>query len=119
MKKFINACLVLVCVIHIGIILKDELYPESPSIRTFVKDLKEIEFPFSFKLCITSSTIEEMIRENGYNSTGDFFGGKSKYNGSLWGWKGHAKNHSSLLFLEGENDWKKSKVSIIHLSFKI
>ena len=48
----VNLIFATVFLTHIAIIGYRRKYPENPSVRVFDKDLKDIEFPLSFKICI-------------------------------------------------------------------
>ena len=80
------------------------LYPEEPSVKTYKKDLKDIDFPMTLRLCLQLETIDgndKNIKPFGYRNIREYFRGKSVYNDSIMGWAGHLENHSSLGSVEG------------------
>ena len=83
--------------IHIAIIGYWRVYPENPSIRIYYKDLKDIEFPFSFKICVREQKhAAQRYKKIGYKEIFLFFEGRPDYNASTLGWAGHGRNKSTL-----------------------
>lgn len=94
--------LTLACFIHVLLIGYKMYYPNLPEIKVYKRDLKEIEFPFSFLLCaynLQNDTVK--YSKFGYKDEVDFFRGRSKFNNSLVGWGGHAENGSHIGTVEG------------------
>ena len=54
------------------------------------KRLHQVEhFPIIFKICPDPGFNTTILMQEGYNGTSSYFGGWSKYNGSVFGWAGH------------------------------
>ena len=69
-------------------------YPNYPSVKELKKNLQDIEFPVSFKLCVRELNTTHRYSRYGYSDEHNFFRGLSKYNRSLRGWNGFSKNNS-------------------------
>ena len=98
----LNICLSLVCLVHISIILHDDLVFHEPSLRTYDVNLKDLDFPIIFKVCVNE--IEDgylRYQKFGYGDVIEFFRGKSMFNESLLGWHGHMENGSTLMSSRG------------------
>ena len=79
------------------------LNPEVPEIIVYKKNLNEIEFPMTFRICAYElNDAASRYQLFGYQSHWDFFQGKSMFNDTLYGWAGHDKNGSVLGNVEGE-----------------
>ena len=79
------------------------LYPNLPDIRIYKTDLKDIDFPLVFKLCVMEKHNSTARYTNvGYEDSFDFFKGVSMYNKSLYGWRGHHQNGSTIARVEGK-----------------
>ena len=80
------------------------LNPEQPSVKTYKKDLKDIDFPMTLRLCLQLEKLDgsdKNMKPLGYKNIREYFMGKSRYNGSSIGWAGHMKNGSTLGSIEG------------------
>ena len=105
-----NACLslfnllfILVCFIHLCYIGYYVVYPEYPTITEFKEEIKDLDFPLVFRLCINEPTNGSIRFENaGYKAFAPFFYGESKYNKTVYGWKGHFENGSTFTSVEGK-----------------
>ena len=88
-KSSINIILALVFIIHISSIIHGILNPDLPDIRKYKKDLKDIEFPVAFQLCV-DELVNSTKRYNdvGYNDAYTLFYGISLFNSSINGWAG-------------------------------
>ena len=75
------------------------LNPDIPQIEIIEKDLSDIPFPVSFRICLGKEN--EKIKSYGYNDTFDFFLGTSKFNRSIVGWNGHTSNESTFGSVKG------------------
>ena len=95
--KIVNLIFAIVFFIHIAIIGYRSVYPESPSVRVYDQDLKDIEFPLSFKFCLREQ-YDALKRYNkiGYFDKWAFFEGRPNYNKSYYGWAGRDRNKSTL-----------------------
>ena len=51
-SPIINFVLAIACLSHISINAYNTLYPEIPSLKVYEKELGNIDFPISFKLCV-------------------------------------------------------------------
>ena len=59
--------------------------------------LKDIDFPLDIKICVTPSLDIAVLKEFGYDDTGDYaVGASSKSNYSSIGWGGHDQNGRNL-----------------------
>ena len=55
--------------------------------------LKDMDFPLLVaKICIIPGFNQTALYEAGYDDTGDYFMGQSRFNDSLYGWAGHTKD---------------------------
>ena len=80
------------------------LFPDWPEIKITNKDLKDIEFPLSFRICVSEiDNSYERYTDHGYTHDFAFFNGESSYNSSLIGWNGHTQNGSTIGPLRGLN----------------
>ena len=106
-NKIVNCLLLVACGLHIGYIVLNILNPEFPQVRLYKEELKNIEFPISFQICInefnlTNST-NEKYHQYGYDGMMGYFMGQSRYNSTIVGWAGHKQNHSKATFtVEGK-----------------
>ena len=92
--NIIFTCGFLVHVITIGFNL---MHPEYPSIKVYSNNLNQINFPLTFKLCVTEQeNVTERYTKMGYPSEYSFFTGKSIFDEEIIGWGGHSLNGSSL-----------------------
>ena len=96
-----KSILPIACVVHIGFIGYNIVYPDIPSIHVYDKQLSEIDFPISFRVCAHESNKSKEYKKYGYYGKGEFFSGKSMYNKSLIGWAGHSENGSTLSTFKG------------------
>ena len=81
----IHFILGILCLLHVVILIYDEFHPSLPLVEILEKNLDEIEFPLTFKICILGAKDKEnnrnMYNQFGYKDNVDFFMGFSK--GSL------------------------------------
>ena len=109
---FFNIFFSIIFLIHISSIGYNILYPEVPEIVVYKRNLKEIDFPMSFRICVHElNDTRSRYQRFGYKNYDDFFRGKSMFNGSLYGWAGHDQNGSVLGSVEG--DFLKDKFLLI------
>ena len=93
----INVIFIVGCLVHIGLNLYFILYPPLPEIKVYQVDLKDIDFPLAFKVCVTERDNSTGRYERlGYKNDYNFFLGRSRFNSSLFGWNGHTENGSTL-----------------------
>ena len=99
----INFFFSIVFLIHISLIGYYTLYPEVPEIVVSKKNLSEIEFPMTFRICAYKlNDPESRYKSFGYRDYADYFRGRSMFNDTLYGWAGHDQNGSVLGNVEGE-----------------
>ena len=92
----------LVFFVHVSFIGYFTIYPELPTIEKYRVNLKDIEFPFIFRLCATEKKDKDAkYRRFGYKNVYNFFLGESLYNRSIYGWNGHQENGSTIKGIEG------------------
>ena len=79
--------LVVACVSHIGINAYYELYPDIPSVKQYKEDLRNINFPVSFTICVLREIFNETERYKafGYDGYWDFYSGKSHIREGVFG----------------------------------
>ena len=78
------------------------LYPDNPSVRIYNRNLSEVDFPLSFKLCLFEQTnASDRYLNIGYSNVYWFFEGKSMF-GEHFGWKGHSENNETLGSVQGK-----------------
>ena len=96
----VSLALTVVCMIHVGILLHEELHPKHPSVKKYEKQLKDIDFPLSFKFCLNHPNLTSYLQSIGYNEIFDFHNGlavgskndsESVY---VYGWQGHSNTSS-------------------------
>ena len=101
----LNFILLITCIVNSCEVIYWLLYPELPSTRVSENDLKDIEFPLSFRVCFHElKNGNEKYQRLGYMNERSFFKGQSQFNNSLFGWNGHTENGGILGSTEG---WKK------------
>ena len=107
--RFTSMILSLSCILHIGFIIKDILYPDLPEISIYKQDLKDIEFPVSFIICVDQLENDTLkYQEVGYKNVWRFYMGESMHNESIIGWRGHVENGTKYDTVEGS----RKKISI-------
>ena len=100
--QVINIIFVVGCLVHVGLNGYYILYPPLPEIKVYQVDLKNMDFPLTFKLCVTErENSYERYEKLGYRNDFNFFIGRSRHNRSLFGWNGHTEDGSTLGGVEG------------------
>ena len=99
----INVFFSIIFLVHISSIGYHTLYPEVPEIVVSKKNLNEIDFPITFRICAfeLNDTVSR-YKLFGYNNHDDYFRGRSMFNDTLYGWAGHDQYGSVLANVEGE-----------------
>ena len=93
----------LIFIIHIIQLGFTTLYPELPDIKSYKKELKDIDFPVSFMVCLNEpNKTNGKFRDFGYNDLYAFFNGESMFNSSIIGWSGHKRNGLTFESVEGK-----------------
>ena len=83
-------------IVHISIVVFSIFNPEIPDVETSEKHLKDIAFPFSFRLCVHKLVdTNKKYWDSGYYNYYAFYKGRSLYNKSLYGFSGHLTNGST------------------------
>ena len=97
----INVLLAIACLFHILINAYYILYPEIPSVKVYEKELGDIIFPASFKLCASDTNSNtKRYTAYGYEADWGFFYGQSNIRGGYVGWNGDFAN-GSLVQVKG------------------
>ena len=97
-----NLVLITACFVHLCYLGYYVLYPEYPTIAVYEKDLKDIDFPLSFRLCVNEPRNGlARFKSVGYRTYASLFFGISMYNDTVYGWKGHFENGSTFNSVEG------------------
>ena len=103
-EKVLHTILIVSCIVHVLFICVQIFHPSLPEIRVYKKDLKDIEFPISFRICAQELREgDEKFKKLGDKGISDFFRGRSMFNKSLVGWRGHTENGSTISTVEGKN----------------
>ena len=102
-SPIINFVLAVACLSQIIINAYNTLYPEIPSLKVYEKELGNIDFPISFKLCVREiSNINKRYKDYGYHEPFDFFIGKSYFEESYYvGWNGNFDDNQSSGHVKG------------------
>ena len=75
--------------IQMGLSFYGQINPDATVPKTTRKGLGEIDFPVVFKICMNPSFNETELERVGYENIYFYFMGKSRFNGSIYGWSGH------------------------------
>ena len=106
-NRFTNLIFFIACAVHIVGITINIVDPKLPDIRQYKKDLKDIEFPVSFQICVDEiNPNNSRFKDFGYEGLHEFFKGVSRFNSSLIGWAGHRDNKSTFESVEGTKNHK-------------
>lgn len=54
------------------------------------KQLKNLQFPIMFKICMKPGFNTTALKEEGYAGISEYFLGRSRFNSSVYGWAGHS-----------------------------
>ncbi len=84
-------------------------FPDYPSVKSYKKNMKDIEFPISFKLCVRELGTTMRYSRYGYSDEYDFFEGRSLFNRSFLGWNGFSETNSTIGFTQGISFDKSNK----------
>ena len=96
------------CIVHGISIIHRIFYPKLPTIRVFKRNLTNMDFPLSFRICVEGDKELKLYEELGYDNKKEFIRGRSKYNDSIIGWAGHTRDGSPFATIEGSNYMKVS-----------
>ena len=103
-KNLFKIIMSIVFVAHVSYIVYEIIHPAFPEIVNYKKDLNEIEYPITFKICVNEvnlSIAEEKYEKYGYEDLWQFYYGQSRYNDSIYGWAGHNENGTTIGPVEG------------------
>ena len=96
-SPIINFVLAVACLSHISINAYNILYPEIPSLKVYERELRNIDFPVSFKLCVKEIYNKtKRYKDYGYKDNWKFFFGQSNIRRGHVGWNGDFKNGTSV-----------------------
>ena len=99
----LNLLFTIVCFGHIFFIGHKLTYPDNPSVKIYNRNLTEVDFPLSFKLCLSEqANASKRYLDIGYSNVYWFFEGKSKF-GEIFGWNGHLENNGTIGSVKGED----------------
>ena len=104
LSKLLNIVLIISCVVHIMFLFYNNSNPKLPEIIMTNKNIRDVEMPLSFLVCLTIKNPElknKNFNDAGYSNIQQFFTGSSMHNDSIFGWFGHMKNGSPYNSLEG------------------
>ena len=87
-------CLVAV-IVQLGFNLKAFLQPKFPTTRVKDVALKDLDFPLIFKICAEPGFNQTALNEVGYSRLSEYFKGKSRFNGAVFGWAGHTSENTT------------------------
>ena len=98
-RKVASFVFTIVFFVHIIRIGCDLYYPDNPHVKIYTKILKNMQFPISIRLCVREmENTTHRYNKIGYENEKYFFIGRSMFNKSLFGWKGHTyKSNGALL----------------------
>ena len=85
-------CLVAV-IVQLGFNLQGFLQPKFPTTRVKDVALKDLDFPLIFKICVQPGFNQTALYEVGYSGLLEYFKGKSRFNGDVFGWAGHTSDN--------------------------
>ena len=110
----INVVFSIALVIHVFLVVFSMIYPNTPSVKVYKKSFNEINFPISIKICATEDRDSDIMRHNvtGYARVFKFFMGESMFNDSLFGWRGHTKDGSTLGSTQGKFAFRFNQLNL-------
>ena len=102
-SPILNVVFFLICMIHICINGFYMIHPDLPSIRVSENNLKDIDFPVAFRICVTEiKNNTKRYTDVGYKTEYKFFNGQRMYKPeNLYGFAGHTKNGSTISDVQG------------------
>ena len=103
-KAFITAHIIFTFafVVHLSKIAYDLKYPQYPSIRIKKTELRNIDFPVVFRICIRDDKDKNTFQKLGYKNRYGAFIGNSRFNNTLVGWNGHTQDFFTLMPVGGK-----------------
>ena len=97
----VNTVLVVTCLIHVCLIMYNDLYPKQTRNRVYKKTMHQIEFPLEFLLCVDHRNEIEKYKKVGYQDNGYFFRGFLNETTTGWGGLNANDNISSYGTVKG------------------
>ncbi len=97
----VNTVLGVTCLIHVCMIMYNNLYPKQTRSRVYKKKMNQIEFPLEFLLCVNQRNETEKYRKVGYLDNGKFFRGYLNKTTTGWGGLNANDNTSSFGTVKG------------------
>ena len=120
----VNTVCIFAVVIQLAFNLRDFLFPRLTNTRVETRGLQGEDFPLIFKICVQPAWNKTALEETGYgHSHYRYFQGKSKHNGSVFGWAGHT-NDSGIygtaeeVFHKVQNYRPQDVIEKIYLDFE-
>ena len=94
-----NLIFVLAFFIHATFIAFRIKFPSNPSVKVYKKELKDINFPISLKLCVEERVdFNKRYQDLGYDAVHMFFGGIGMHENGKLGWSGYSSyDNGSIL----------------------
>jgi hypothetical protein len=75
--------------VQLGLVIRGYVAPTLTNTRVEQQDLKDMDFPLIFKICVDPGFDQTAIFEAGYRNTWEYFIGRNRFNSSIVGWAGH------------------------------
>ena len=98
----LNKIFLLACLAHLMFMAYYLAYPERPAIEVYRKNIKQIEFPILFRVCVDEiDNISSRFQKAGYTHYWYLFYGKSMHLNRTYGWNSHTKNGSTVGSVRG------------------
>ena len=106
----------------VSTILFGYLNPNKPNIIHYEKNLENIDFPLSVKLCFKHKDEIATFQRFGYKNVFTFYAGKSRFDEEVYGWNGHSADNgtlfnSSIGSCRYPIQWQWSLISYLCLQF--
>ena len=110
---FINFIFTLSCIVQVVKISQNLVSPPNPDIKIYQRELKDLEFPLAFIVCLHDSGNGSLrYQRAGYKDQDNFFTGYR--NSGDFGWYGHQmKNGSIIHSVEGSYIYDLGLIKIL------
>ena len=93
---FINFIFTLSCIVQVVKISQNQVSPPNPDIKIYQRELKDLEFPLAFIVCVHDSGNGSLRYQRvGYKDQDNFFTGYR--NSEDFGWYGHQMENGSII----------------------
>ena len=117
----VNIIFTIAFIIHFLTLAYFIIYPNLPEVKVYEADLKDIDFPLSFQLCIhRESYVKQHVvnfQKHGYFDLTQFYRGMVMLNHSLIGWHGLKEDGTTFGSLRGIIDYLIQIDIMKHLNF--